>query len=94
MALFKIQVRLSDKEVVFYAKELDMTHPYFVSIKNLVFQNESVLLINPAENEIYKKFKNSKNIMFPVQSVLLIEEVPEDSIISNNLIIEKIPKNI
>jgi hypothetical protein len=89
MALFKVQARLSDKEVTFYAKELDMTHPYFVSIKNLVFENESVLLLNPAENETYKKFKDSKNVMFPVQSIILIEEVEEDSLASGRLIISK-----
>ena len=59
------------------AKSLDLTHPYFVSIKDLVFSDKKKLIINPAEDDIMKAFGNSKHLMIPFQTVLLIEEVEE-----------------
>ena len=57
-----------------------MTHPYFVSIKDLIFQRDSKIIINPAENDVFKEFGKSKNLMFPFQSVTLIEELAEEEV--------------
>ena len=61
------------------AKSLDLTHPYFVSIKNLVFSTEPKLVINPAEEETRKTFGRSDHLMIPFQTVILIEELPENA---------------
>lgn len=55
-----------------------MTHPYFVSIKDLVLPEESNVLINPADDEIRKHFGSVRQLMLPFQSVSLIEEYTED----------------
>ena len=59
------------------AKSLDLTHPYFVSIKGLVFSTEQKLVINPSEEEIRRAFGKSDHLMIPFQTVSLIEELPE-----------------
>ena len=62
------------------AKSLDLTHPYFVSIKELVFPAGKKLIINPSEDEIRKAFKDSDHLMIPFQSVKLIEELSEETV--------------
>ena len=61
------------------ARSLDLTHPYFVSIKNLVFSTEQKLVINPSEEEIRKTFGRSDHLMIPFQTVILIEELTENA---------------
>jgi hypothetical protein len=72
-----VHFKWKEKEVQLTAKSLDLTHPYFVSIKDLVFADKKTLIINPAEDDIIKAFGNSKHLMIPFQTVLLIEEVEE-----------------
>ena len=60
------------------AKSLDLTHPYFVSIKHLVFPTEQKLVINPSEEEVRRVFGRSDHLMIPFQTVSLIEELPDD----------------
>ena len=60
------------------AKSLDLTHPYFVSIKNLVFPTEQKLVINPSEEDVHRAFGASDHLMIPFQTVSLIEELPEN----------------
>jgi hypothetical protein len=61
------------------ARSLDLTHPYFVSIKDLVFPRGPKIIINPAEDDMMKAFGNSKHLMIPFQTVQLIEELPENA---------------
>jgi hypothetical protein len=75
--LYRVHFKWKDKEIQLTAKSLDLTHPYFVSIKDLVFTDMKKLIINPAEDDIMKAFGNSKHLMIPFQTVLLIEEVDE-----------------
>jgi len=77
LSLYRVHFKWKDKEVQLTAKSLDLTHPYFVSIKDLVFSDKKTLIINPAEDDIIKAFGNSKHLMIPFQTVLLIEEVEE-----------------
>ena len=77
MSLYRVHFKWKDKEVQLTAKSLDLTHPYFVSIKDLVFSDKKKLIINPAEDDIIKAFGNSLHLMIPFQTVLLIEEVEE-----------------
>jgi hypothetical protein len=77
LSLYRVHFKWKDKEVQLTAKSLDLTHPYFVSIKDLVFSDKKTLIINPAEDDIIKAFGNSKHLMIPFQTVLLIEELEE-----------------
>jgi hypothetical protein len=77
LSLYRVHFKWKEKEVQLTAKSLDLTHPYFVSIKDLVFSDTKSLIINPAEDDIIKAFGNSKHLMIPFQTVLMIEEIEE-----------------
>ncbi len=74
---YDMRIRKEGFDLELMARELDMTHPYFVSIKNLVFPNSGSLIINPSQDDIRKKFGSTNHIMLPFQTVTLIEEVDE-----------------
>jgi hypothetical protein len=74
-----VHFKWREKEVELMARSLDLTHPYFVSIKNLVFSTEQKLVINPSEEEIRKTFGRSDHLMIPFQTVILIEELKENA---------------
>ena len=78
MALYRVHFKWKDKEIQLSAKSLDLTHPYFVSIKDLVFPTGKKIIINPSEDEIRKTFGRSDHLMIPFQSVVLIEEVKDE----------------
>ena len=78
MALYTVHFKWKEKEIQLKARSLDLTHPYFVSIKDLVFTNEKKLIINPSEDDIRRTFSNTNHVMIPFQSVLLIEELEEE----------------
>ena len=77
MALYRVHFKWKDKEIQLSAKSLDLTHPYFVSIKDLVFPTGKKIIINPSEDEIRKTFGRSDHLMIPFQSVVLIEEIKD-----------------
>jgi hypothetical protein len=79
VSLYRVHFKWREKEVELVAKSLDLTHPYFVSIKNLVFSTEQKLVINPSEEEIRRTFGRSDHLMIPFQTVILIEELPENA---------------
>ncbi len=62
------------------AKSLDLTHPYFVSIKDLVFPEEGKLIIDPGRDEVKRIFGSSHHLMIPFQTVSMIEEIREDAL--------------
>ncbi len=57
-----------------------MTHPYFVSIKGLIFSKGSHLIIDPSEDELRHEFGEAEHLMIPFQSVALIEELDENKV--------------
>jgi hypothetical protein len=78
VSLYRVHFKWKDKEIELTAKSLDLTHPYFVSIKNLVFPTEQKLVINPSEEDVRRTFSASEHLMIPFQTVSLIEELPEN----------------
>ncbi|NOY10036.1 MAG: DUF1820 family protein [Spirochaetes bacterium] len=78
MSVYRVYFKWKGKEISLSAKQLDLTHPYFVSIKDLIFPDGSKLIINPSDDEIRKTFRKSKHLMIPFQAVILIEELKED----------------
>jgi hypothetical protein len=75
LVLYRVHFKWKEKEIQLMAKSLDLTHPYFVSIKDLVFPKGKKIIINPSEDEILKTFGKSNHLMIPFQSVILIEEI-------------------
>ena len=59
------------------AKSLDLTHPYFVSIKDIVFKRDQQIIINPTAEDVRRTFGRAEHLMIPFQTVALIEEFPE-----------------
>lgn len=85
MSLYRIHFKWKEKEIVLSAKSLDMTHPYFVSIKNIIFPKEQKIIIDPNEEDVRKTFGEAEHIMIPFQSVTLIEELDEkDALAKDN----------
>ncbi len=61
------------------AESLDLTHPYFVSIRGIIFKESEKLIINPSEEEIRRTFGEASHLMIPFQTVSLIEEFAAES---------------
>ncbi len=78
MTIYRVHFTWQEKEYALKATSLDMTHPYFVAIKDLVLPQEKSYLINPADDEIRKNFAGVRQLMLPFQSISLIEEYPQD----------------
>ena len=74
MSIYTVHFKWKDKVIQLIAKQLDLTHPYFVSIKDLIFEQKNKFIINPSEDEVRQKFGNADHLMIPFQSVILIEE--------------------
>ena len=77
--MYKVHFRLKDTEYQLVAASLDLTHPYFVSIKDMDLTYEDGLVVNPHLENTKKRFKDVSNIMIPLQNVVLIESVPAKS---------------
>lgn len=78
MSLYKVHFKWKDKDVELTAKNLDLTHPYFVSIKNIVFPSKGSLIIDPSYEDVLKQFGKANHLMIPFQTVSLIEEYAEE----------------
>ncbi len=81
MSLYRVHFTWNEKEVTLKARSLDLTHPYFVSIKEIILPKKNQLIIDPSEDEILKTFGEADHLMIPFQKVYLIEELkdnPED----------------
>ena len=74
--MYKVHFRLKDVDYELVAESLDLSHPYFVSIKDMDLSYEEGIVVNPHLENTKKRFKDTNNIMIPFQSVALIESVP------------------
>ena len=92
MALYRVHFKWKDKEVQLTAKSLDLTHPYFVSIKDIVFPKGKKIIIDPQEEEIQKSFRDADHLMIPLQSIIIIEELSSEGR-SKLMTFEKVEEN-
>lgn len=74
MSIYRVHFKWKDKELVLRARGLDLTHPYFVSITDLVFPEGKKIIIDPSEDEVRRTFGKADHLMLPFQTVHLIEE--------------------
>lgn len=79
MPLYKVHFKWKEKEVTLRARDLDLTHPYFVSIRDLVFPKGNQLIIDPSQDEIQNTFGRADHLMIPFQTVSLIEEYSDQN---------------
>ena len=79
MSIYRVHFTWKEKQVLLKARSLDLTHPYFVSIKDLVFTKTRRLVIDPTEDELVKEFGGSDHLMIPFQSVIMIEEIMDEN---------------
>ncbi len=80
MSLYKVHFKWKDKEITLRAKGLDLTHPYFVSITQMVFPEGPKIIIDPGEDEIRRTFGKADHLMIPFQTVTLIEEHQDERV--------------
>ncbi len=78
MSIYRVHFTWNGKPIQLTARSLDLTHPYFVSIKDLIFPKGPKIIINPQDDEILKNFGTAKHLMIPFQTVSLIEELNEE----------------
>jgi hypothetical protein len=78
VAKYRVHFVWKEKEYQLLARSLDLTHPYFVSIKDLLFPKGKNIIIDPSEDDVRKKFSETNHIMIPLQSVSMIEELADD----------------
>ena len=78
MAKYRVHFTWNEKEYQLIARSLDLTHPYFVSIKDLLFPKGKNLIIDPSEDDVRKTFSETNHVMIPLQSVSMIEELADD----------------
>lgn len=52
-----------------------MTHPYFVSVRGLIFPRAGGVIIDPNGDELRKEFAEADHLLIPIQSVKMIEEM-------------------
>lgn len=78
MSVYKVHFKWKEKEIFLTARSLDMTHPYFVSIKDLIFPDKKKLIIDPTEDEVRNRFGEIDHIMIPFQSITFIEEYADE----------------
>ena len=77
LRLYRVHFKWKGKEVQLTAKSLDLTHPYFVSIKDIVFKRDQQIIINPTAEDVRRTFGRAEHLMIPFQTVALIEEISE-----------------
>jgi hypothetical protein len=78
VSVYKVHFKWKEKEISLTARSLDMTHPYFVSIKDLIFSDAKKIIIDPTEDEVKNRFGGVEHIMIPFQSVTFIEEYSDE----------------
>lgn len=78
MAKYRVHFTWKEKEYQLIARSLDLTHPYFVSIKDLLFPKGKNLIIDLSEDDVRKTFSETNHVMIPLQSVSMIEELADD----------------
>lgn len=77
VSVYRIHFTWKEKPRILRSRSLDMTHPYFVSLRGLILPDSSSVIIDPSEDELHRDFGEAEHVMIPFQSVSLIEELPD-----------------
>lgn len=74
--MYRVHFKLKDTEYELVADSLDLSHPYFVSIKDIDLKFDEGVVVNPHLENTRKRFQQATNIMIPLQNCFLIEQIP------------------
>ncbi len=74
--LYKIIFFNQSKVYELYAKDVFSSDIYgFITVAELIFEQNSTIVIDPAEDKIREEFANVNILHLPMQSIIRIEEV-------------------
>lgn len=75
---FRVQFHNSGKIYELYAHEVSQSHMAgFIEIGQIIFGEQSKLLIDPAEEKLKTEFANVKHTYIPHHSIIRIDEVEQ-----------------
>jgi len=75
---FRIQFHNSGRIYELYANQVSQSHMAgFIEIGQIIFGEQSKLLIDPAEERLKTEFANVKHTYIPHHSIIRIDEVEE-----------------
>lgn len=74
--LYKITFLNQGRSYEIYARSVQSSELWgFTTIADLVFEDASSLIVDPAEEKLREEFKDTRVLHLPIQSILRIEEV-------------------
>ena len=74
--MYRIRFISQDKMFEVYARECFQGDMYgFVVLKDLVFDNNSSLVVDPAEEKLKSEFEGVRQTIIPMHSIIRIDEV-------------------
>lgn len=73
--MYKVYFNVKDTEYELVAQSLDLSHPYFVSIKDIRFDYDEGIVVNPHLENTRKRFRDTVSLMIPLQNCALIEQL-------------------
>lgn len=74
--LYKVSFLNQGKSYELYARGVHSSELWgFTTISDLVFDDASSLIVDPAEEKLREEFKDTRVLHLPIQSILRIEEV-------------------
>ena len=76
---FKITFFNNNSVYEIYSKEVYQSDMYgFIVIENIVFGENSSLVVDPTEEKLKTEFKNVKRFFIPVHNIIRIDEVEKE----------------
>ncbi len=76
MKLFKVSFVNQGKIYVLYAKSVGQAEVYgFVEIADLIFGENSSIVVDPAEEKLKQEFSGVQRTLVPMHSIVRIDEV-------------------
>ena len=72
--VYKVHFHIKNVDYELVASSLDLSHPYFVSIKDMDFDYEEGVVVNPHLENTRKRFRDTQTLMIPFQNCYLIEQ--------------------
>lgn len=73
--MYRVHFQIKGVEYELVAESLDLSHPYFVSIKHIDFDYAEGMVVNPHMENTRKRFRDTVTLMIPLQNCALIEQI-------------------
>ncbi len=74
--LYKVMFHNEGKVYEVYARDVEQSHVYgFVDIVELLFGEQTTVVVDPSEERLKSEFKGVKRSMIPVHAIIRIDQV-------------------